>query len=255
MWTRPAFLLIIVLFVYGCKDNGTQSQPSADADETLRQLMIGGWKVNHPWEGSSQSSSAYWVDFRADGTFADTLFGAFNLIQPSDTLTIVRSGNYSVLNQVVEYSNISLSYHTLSGQPRGFGTYKWPQAVVISGDSMTITEANVLFPLDSAASQLVGRWRFVYWCYMGSPDSLNPQYTGRRQVTHSFLSDSGYSQAWKDLERPDWPEQTWQGSYSYRPPSLQANSGGFQVDVRVEFFQSRMYWFYDYWNIKLGRIG
>lgn len=255
MWTRITFILVVASFMLGCKDNGTQSQPNIDPDEALGQTIVGSWKAIHPWALSSQSASWYRIDFRADGTFADTIYDAYNYFQPNDTLTIIRTGNYSIQNRVVEYLNVSFSYRTVSGQPMGVGSSKWPEALTIIGDSLVMTKANVLSPVDSTTTGVQGNWRFVFWSFMSTPDSLNPIYTGRRQVTHMFAGDSSYSQAWRYLDSSDWPEQTWQGSYHYSPPSLRTSAGGAIENVRVEFFKSRMYWFYsDYQTLKVGRI-
>lgn len=254
MQTRILFILAVASFMSGCKDNGTQIQPQIDPDELLRQSIIGSWKAINPWPLSSQNALWYRIDFRTDGTFTDSVFGAYNSLQPNDTLTIVRMGNYSIHNRVVEYSNVSFSYRTMSGQPTSVGSSKWPEVLTLVGDSLVMTKANVLSPIDSTTTGLHGNWRFVFWLSMSTPDSVNPIYTGRMQVTHTFSGDSNYSQTLKYLDRSGWPEQTSQGSYHYDPPSLRISTGGATENVRVEFFRSRMYWFYDnYQRLKVGR--
>ena len=230
-----------------------QVQSNINPDETLSQSVIGSWKAMNPWGGSSGSASWYRIDFRTDGTFADTIFNAFNWFQSSDTLTIISSGNYSIQNQVVEYSNVSFSYKTVSGKPQSFIISKLPNFLSITGDSLEMTDVNVLTPVDSTTNQLIGSWKFIFWNYISSSISFNPTYSGRREVIHIFGKDSSYTQIWKYLDRSDYG-QSWKGNYYYNPPLLRTNAGGAVDNIRVEFHSSKMYWFFGYSTLKVGRI-
>lgn len=242
MRTQFSISFLMVLLLLGCKDSGTNPEPSGD--DLLSRAIVGTWSSSPPSYSQYSADGSFmdrWVIWRLEG-------------QPPDTLTMIRTGKYTITDGTLYPTDIRTTNHTSSGQPWGYVSETHPFELAIREDTLWGTRVHVYTKAEGNTTELAGSWSTIFWTIHVRDTSLIPLYEGRAKYTYTFFPDSHrvkIQSQWLDVAgEPSQP--TWT-SYTYNAPFLDIGTGA-PDRVRVLFKAGRMRWYHDNPTFHLVRV-
>lgn len=241
MKTQLSILLLMMILVSGCEDSGTNPPPHPD--ELLLEAIVGVWSSN----------PLSYAQYFADGTFTSKVV-VWRGEGPPDTLTTIKTGNYTIIDGILYRSGIRTSNFTSSGIPWGYVGEEHPSELTIRGDTLFGTVLDVYSKTEGSTFDLAGSWSTVFWITRVPDTSFTPVYEGRVMYTYTFFPDSHRVKIQSqrldptgELSQPSWT------SYTYDPPVL---SIGISLPERAQvlFKAGKMRWYRYHFSYQLLRV-
>lgn len=208
----------------------------SDNDQLLKEELIGTWRSTNSYYKS--------YSFFDDNTFIDTSF-YLNSNNPKgfEVLEII-SGDYTIHDRLLMFSNISLVYEKSQGELAGVTrTYDNRYLVSFNADILVLNQKDTFTPLNNDRSGIVGRWAHnkLFAVLDNSTDKI---FTGDQlKGTYEFKSD--LTVTWKYIYYYNNIENTGGSTATYELENSNLTINNWSLyNLSVSFTKGEMVWIY-----------
>ena len=231
---RLVIPVISILLLWGCSSDDDVVAPQND-DMQLQESLIGAWSIG----------DTYRIWFHPDRTYVDSLW-ALSISRPGERyLSRVGTGKYSVVNSILFRSDV---HHTvlLDSGLTNPGCYDpgIAREIELEGNRLVCQPVDILNCAGQFSTDLQGVWSVTTEVWSGNYSGL--VYSGRLLRKYTFVagSDSCTVETQYLDGHPELNENEVR-QYYYSPPLLNL-SMSYTLNIRVDFKDQSMYWYYIY---------
>ena len=226
------FIGIITLFsalFISCSD-GTITEAIKQDDEFLKKEILGNW-----------SNSGHRITYYENGTYTDSIY--FSPVDSKKWVTQgITKGSYKIVDGILYYYNVKYVY-MMERVSALIGEGYSPAEIHISDKTLSFTGVDI-YTSNGKTDGITGHWETKKW---GTSYNSKPEYSGYINCIYDIdQSSSSYSRQIKFLDSPIIEPIEDRDLFEYHSPNLKmVSSGGGIVNYKVEFKNSKMYWYRD----------
>lgn len=221
-------ILVFLIPLVSCEKN--------ENDQLLKEKILGTW----------QSTNSYYksYSFFDDNTFIDTAFYLISENPSTFEVSEIISGDYSIHDGLLMFSNINLVYVKGHSELSSFATtYDAKYIISFNADILVLNQKDIFTPLNNSSSEIVGKWAHNKLIAVLDKSTDNVFTGGLVKGIYEFKSDLSvtwqYKYSYENIEKTGGSAAT----YELENSNLTIINWGL-YDLSVSFTKGDMVWIY-----------